>query len=244
MVDNNCFGLIKFFKDHQKLEMLQNGLFFCNTPEFYRLSGDEGVSDLHESCVHSYRRERGDDSISLKVDGHEVGGISSFTQHRAGFRDHWLHCWFKISIPEDDDHLEKLATDINRMRKEFGAEYAFIPGRNLFILLERLQSVSDQKILHGPVNYSSNKLNWSAECKSENYSYQREYRFLIGECQHTSVEPLRIQYEKGFSDLIWISPILTMTNQKSGVVWFKLGPDGCFIKSPQQPIQYDDKEHK
>lgn len=43
-------GLIKFFREEKKLDALINGCFYCNTPEFYRNSGYEGVSDKFESC--------------------------------------------------------------------------------------------------------------------------------------------------------------------------------------------------
>jgi hypothetical protein len=59
-------GLLKFFRDFDKLKKLRDGLFYCNTPEFYRQSGQEGVSDLHESCSHAYRKNRDDDPIKIK----------------------------------------------------------------------------------------------------------------------------------------------------------------------------------
>ena len=229
MVDQSQFGLIKFFRDPEKLEALREGLFYCNTPEFYRFSGDEGVSDLHESCSHAYRKERGDEPIKLEVNGHEVGGITALTQHGSGFRDHWLHCWLKISIPEDEEGLKKLGADIDRMRGEFGTEYAFIPANYLPELLNRLQSVTDHKIVQGAVTYSSEILDWSAMCKPEGYSYQREYRFLVGECNHLSVEPLKIRYNGGFSDLISRSPELKMENHDSGHLWFVLDSEGCVV---------------
>jgi hypothetical protein len=34
------------------------------------------------------------------------------------------------------------------------------------------------------------------------YQYQREFRFLIGECQELTTDPLIIQNQKGFSDFI------------------------------------------
>lgn len=231
MIDENPFGLIKFFRDPEKLEALREGLFYCNTPEFYRLSGDEGVSDLHESCSHAYRKERGDMPVTLSYGGHEVGGIIALTLHSSGIGDHWLHCWFKITMPKNDQDLKQLSIDIERMRKEFGAEYAFIPGNHLPELLNRLKTATDHRILFEPVKYSSKKLDWSAVCKSEHYSYQREYRFLIGECQHDVVAPLTIQYEGGFFDLISRSPELTMTDQESGHVWFHLNSDGCVVST-------------
>ncbi len=229
MVDQKPFGLIKFFKDPNKLESLRDGLFYCNTPEFYRLSGDEGVSDPHESCSHAYRKSRGDGPIKLEVDGYDVGGVFAFTLHGPNFKDHWLHCWFTISIPEDKDHLIQLASDIDRMRLEFGAEYAFIPADYLPELLNRLQSVTDHNIFHGPVDYSSVKRDWSAMCKPASYSYQREYRFLLGECPHTTTEPLIVQNKRGFRDLILRSPELKIENRTKGHVWFMLNAEGCSV---------------
>ena len=46
-------GLLKFFSKEQYLDDFLNGLFYCNTPEYYRLSKQEGVGDQHESKIDS-----------------------------------------------------------------------------------------------------------------------------------------------------------------------------------------------
>jgi len=226
---NGVIGLVKFFRKSEWLDDLINGLFYCNTPEYYRISEQNGVSDLHESCVHAYRSDRGDESIQVKVNGHEITNLYACTLHGSQLRDHWLHCWMILIFPDTDDALEKLVLDINRMRSEFGKEFAFIDARKIPEIAERLAASTPHDISHGHVIYSADRKDWSAGCKPENYAYQREYRFLVGECSSLCTQHKELRYEGGFSDLVVKNPNIALSNAASGRPWFALTPEGCEI---------------
>lgn len=219
------YGYIKFFKDKEKLESLVSGMFYCNTPEFYRQSKDKGVSDLHESCMHSYRKSRGDDPISLKINGATIEGISDLTLHQGKLKDRWLHCWFKFNLPTTDDAFEIFYEKINSMRKEFGNNFAFLPRMNLIKFVERLKASTTLSVEHGSVKYSSDRSEWAFGCKSSIYEYQEEFRFVVGECEHLHVEPKIITVDKGFSDLI-----------------FATGPIELIDKNTKESLLYLDKD--
>ncbi|WP_156831310.1 hypothetical protein, partial [Arhodomonas aquaeolei] len=216
MKDGELVFLLKFFSDREKLNALTNGVFYCNTPEFYRQSGDEGISDQHESCTHAYRPDRGDAPVKLYINDVELEGITTLTMRGRGGKDRWLHCWFAVHMPSDDEELESLVENINRMRSEFGPYYAFLPVSNIPHLVERIQLATKHSINRGLVSYSDKALDWYVGCKSAAYSYQREYRFALGECADRCVDPLIIRHENGFSDLVSDTPSLRITNEETG----------------------------
>jgi hypothetical protein len=195
-------GLIKFFSNEEYLDQLISGIFYCNTPEYYRLCALEGVGDNNKCCMRSFRKERGDAAPKLTFGGHEISGLTAVTMHVAGQGDMWLHCWTALEIVDDADRLRKLAKNLNKLRSEFGHQYVFLPKDKIKDFVLRLQSVTNLEIHHGKVSYSSNHQDWSVRCKSEKYLYQSEYRFVVGRCKHTSLEPLILKYESGFSDLL------------------------------------------
>ena len=161
MSSNGTIGILKFFRDRDKMDLLLNGLFYCNTPEYYRLSGDEGISDVNESCNHSYREGRDSDPVKLSINGHELEGLTGLTMHNNGIKDKYLHCWFAIRIPEDDRQLDTFTKNINRMRNEFGNNYAFIRARNIGTLVNRLKQYTTEEINYGNVKFLVNSMAYS-----------------------------------------------------------------------------------
>lgn len=231
MKDGELAGILKFFRDPGKLDALEDGMFYCNTPEYYRHSGDEGVSDFHESCNHAYRKSRGDEPVKLYVGGHELEGLTAVTIHNGGIKDKWLHCWFALRVPSDEQDLEILVDDINRLRYEFGTEYAFVQAGHIKEMARRVSTVTEHVVDHGNVRYSDDRMDWSVACKSQKYCYQREYRFVVGECKHSCLEPLILEYESGFSDILSKSPSLRITDEEDGHVWFHLDKNTCYYEA-------------
>lgn len=223
--NGNLAALIKFFRDESKLDLLREGLFYCNTPEKYRLDGSEGVGDPNESCMLSYRRHRGDRPITLEVDGMRIEGINALTAHTNGVKDKWLHCWYALRIPKNEDELRALYDSLSRMREEFGLNYACVVGDRVEALVGRLKKHTELDIMHGAIQYSDVKTAWSVACKALRYSYQREFRFAIGSCGHEETQPLKIKVEEGLSDIIEKNPPFRITDEESGEIWLELTKD-------------------
>jgi len=224
---HKTYGILKFFRDVEKLDFLVNGGFYCNTPEFYRMSDGDGVSDNSESCFHSYRKERGDDPVKLLLNGKELSGVEKLTVHVGGIKDKYLHCWFAFTLPESEEDIEDLGRNLNRMRKEFGGNYAFVKGEDIETLANIIGKSTDFYIDHGNIGYSTDRQKWSAICKPDNYSYQQEYRFLIGDCEHSDIKPVVIQCTESISHLISCNQPLRIRDNETGHVWLELNENGC-----------------
>ena len=211
--------LVKFFRDERHLDELIAGKLYCNTPEFYRTSKSEGVSDPQESCSRAHRGLSGGDMIKLVMEGEEVASISNMTVHVGGLKDMWLHCWCALDIPESAREFNRLATSLGRLRGAFGVHYAVIPRGKLAGFTKAVHELAaDRDFKYGRVQYSDNQQAWSVGCKATKYAYQQEYRFALGLCGHLTTEPLILRHPAGFAEFIQKSPAIEMAHRATGLV--------------------------
>ncbi|MBH3441813.1 hypothetical protein [Pseudomonas luteola] len=201
---NHFLGLIKFFRSEEYLNQLIAGKMHCQTPETYRLHKDEGVSDKVESCLHSWRKARGDAEVYVEIDGIQIDpkDLVGFTLHRSDSIESWLHCWFSLRLPADNDAMEQLKADLRKMKEYFGRDYVFILNKDVLPFISLLKEASNENLWCGEVSYSDNSMEWNERCKSTAYSYQHEYRFGFGQCDTNEIEPYVFFYPQGFSHLM------------------------------------------
>lgn len=209
-------GIVKFFNNDRYLDALIAGTLYCNTPEYYRQSKLEGVSDKNESCLFSFRPERGDDDITLELNGVKIKDIKRLTAYNPEFREAWLQCWMTLEIPNNDEELIALQNDVQRIQTEFGRIYAFIRYDKITPFLNAIKTLTDQQVIAGKVAYSEKSTDCGPNCKAISYSYQREFRFLIGECGSNDVHPLILNCKDGFREYIEKCPeiVLRLEGQK------------------------------
>jgi len=229
MTENKFYGILKFFSNEDYLNDLCNGVFYCNTPEFYRLHEGEGVSDHTESCSASYRNERGDRNGRIVIQGKHTINLTNFTMRSAGEKDSWLHCWTTVLIPNNDKELNELISNFNRLRNEFGLNYAYIRPANIKPFISLLSNLTKNDVRAGDVKYSPSFNEWSPCCKNIEYKYQREFRFLIGECPELSVDPLIIRCPNKFKGLIEKNLRIDLCSKDGKYVWFALNGSREFV---------------
>lgn len=220
--EKHIFCLIKFFSNKEYLDYLLQGRFYCNTPEFYRNFEGEGVGDINESCISSFRKGRSDFEPTITIKGLEAIDITSATLHGNEKKEKWMHCWFALTKPESDEEFEQFICNIKRMRDEFGKHFAIIDAVHISKLVEAIETSSGHNVYHGLVEYSDNRPDWSSRCKSSEYAYQQEYRFLIGNCNHLDKAPLKFKLPKNCYKLVTGNSPLQMADNKTGELLFKL----------------------
>lgn len=213
---NRYLGMIKFFRNKDYLDMFLDGTLYCNTPEYYRNSTQKGVSDRNESCVSSFYTGRGDRIERFEINGIEIPPPTRIIT-RQGRKDGWLHCWAIIQLPENDKSFEKLNKDIQQLKEEFGSYYAFINSANIMPFLERIKNNTNCSFFDSEVTYfKGGYIGHSILHKSEEFSYQREYRIILGECESDCVDPKIFSIKKGFHDLVESSPCITLHGELEG----------------------------
>lgn len=219
---SSLLALVKFFRNEDYLQDLVGGRFYCQPPERYRLEHLEGVGDPHESCSFSYREERGDPSIQVKLNDIDISDVNAITIHRSSDHDSWLHCWMSIRLPNDEESLAALKADVKRMKKEFGDKYVFIPAPRLRPFVDYLKTQAPLSMWCGEVLYASTPELWSSRCKAVRYSYQREYRFCFGECSTSELAPLDFRCSTALERFIVKDANLTLKSKDDLVTWFDL----------------------
>ena len=199
----NYAGRVKFFRTEAYLDQLLAGTPYCNTPEYYRLNPEPGVSDHNESCISSYRPRRGDAPPTIQAGDKLVPPelIAGATIRRSGLNDRWLHCWTCITVPEPGEDPAMIGRDLLRLRREFGGHYAFVLPSQFDAFAHRVQELAAD-VAWGPVRYTANRDEWSPMCKSDALAYQHELRFLFDECPEGSTTPLILTHPRGFRDLM------------------------------------------
>lgn len=218
-------GIIKFFRDEQKLDALVNGCFYCNTPEFYRQNNYEGVSDKFESCYFSYNSIRDNEPLKLKVNGVTLNNVSRMIIHNPGDGDAWMHCWYALWFPKDQAELDEMNVNIERMKSEFGNQYAFIHANEIKDFVNHLEKFTDKPIFCKEVEYSPEQGKWGTFCKSLSYAYQREYRFSIGECEPHIMKEYVVTSPNGFSNIILKNPKLELQHSLTSQVLLEISVD-------------------
>ncbi|WP_156941152.1 hypothetical protein [Cobetia crustatorum] len=227
---NDYIGMIKFFQSDKEfyLDKLLSGLIHCQTPEVYRISDMEGVSDRFESCIHSYRHDRNDDDVKITIKKHssgeeiEITDVLSLTLYQSEQKDSWLSCWMSLRIPEDEEELENLKDDITRMKANFGNSFVFLPVNNVGEFFKRIEKSTTEKFTHCEVVYDGDRNNWGSFCKSLDYSYQREYRLSFGECSSLEKEPYMFSCPEGFSDIMYKNPKIKLESKDRSRVWLEI----------------------
>lgn len=222
---NAFLGLIKFFRNEDFLDKLIAGVMHCQTPESYRLSKLEGVSDPAESCVFSWRPTRGDKAAGFVINGKNFApeDLLRLTIHNGKPMESWLHCWFCLRAPADADALEDLKQDLRRMKEHFGKHYAVLANTDVRPFIAMLQDVSGKRLWAQEVEYTEDVTRWNLSCKSTAYAYQREYRFGFGECVTGDTDPYVFTHPDGFAHLIRKNPSLIFHRSEDDAVLFDLG---------------------
>lgn len=201
MTLESVVGIIKFFRETSHLEAFESGILHCNTPEYYRLCETPGASDYNECVTHAYRQERGDPEPTVMIEGQSLPNLTRVTLRSTGQKDGWLHCWSLVTTPNGEEETAELLHDMLRMAKEFGPSYAYIGWSNLESFLDRIRSVCSHDVTAQAIAYSADSLEWSPFCKDQRFTYQREFRVLIGECDEHSRDRLVLTVPSGFHDL-------------------------------------------
>ncbi len=231
---------IKFFGNMDYANDLMSGKFFCNTPAYYRSCEQAGVGDFQESVAYSreYNPSTEIASMSLKeivelsdleIPEKEIKKleVSLFPEQ---FKHGWLHCWLIIDEVTTPEYIAEIASDLIRVREEFGTNFVFFTSNNFSEVNKRLANTLGHPVRNARVAYTDNSFFHNIACKRLGYKYQREFRFIIDECDLSEINP-KI-YELGdMSDIFQLnSPIKVMINGNE--LGFELSESGIY-KNPK-----------
>jgi hypothetical protein len=232
-------GLLKFFDSDTYLDGLLGGRVYFNTPEYYRLASSEGRADPNESCAFAFRKHRGDPPVQMTFSDKEIKEILTLTISNGGCKPGWLHCWTALPVPATLEDLRQLCDDINRVREEFGKRYVFLPGNRIRDFAAQVQQSLPADCVdaldYGLVKYSPSSDDHDPGCKATAYAYQREYRFVLGECGHTDIAPRIVQHPTDFREMLAADPTIQILPEDNSGLLLLLDANGCNLIRNNQP---------
>ncbi|MCP1340037.1 hypothetical protein NJR55_10620 [Idiomarina sp. M1R2S28] len=158
----------------------------------------------------SVRSIRGDNPLTVEVDGRFAGEASDFLL-RMGRKDGWLHCWASLILPSDVREFDKLKHNFERIREEFGSYYAYVSPEQSYQLINRIQAVEPSTTSKAVTYYRGGYYGHSVFHKAEQYSYQREFRILLGECDSSELTHRCFNIPGGLRDIVQDCPEIKIT---------------------------------
>lgn len=185
-------GVLIKWGELKHLEALLNGIVHLNTPEFYRMRPADAFGDPHESCAYSHRKARDETPPTLIIDGRQVDGFVDLTIYNGLSRESYLHSWTALTLPADSEELWRMKRDFLRMRDEFGPNYASLPADRMNQFIQLAAKADARKPVARLVRYSQEPTDWDSLCKDSRYSFQREFRFLVGPCMPSASTPKKL----------------------------------------------------
>ena len=229
-----CF--VKFFRKLKYAEDLLGGLFYFNSPAYYRECGLEGVGDACESlCYHGPFDPNlqmrfttlGEMVKSSNFPVEQVDGNMTIAIDRPDLKPGWLHCWFAVDKAMSPQETGPFLTDLQRVRQEFGGNFVSFEASKLDDIVTRLKRAGADPLRISRVGYSNSRLHQNVACKNKEYSYQREFRFIVSECDHTDTSPKA--FEVGdMTDILKLNEPFSASFENTGEV-FRLTPKDLII---------------
>lgn len=215
--DDWAHGLIKWGK-REYLECLVQGALYLNTPEYYRVNAGKFFGDKSESCTNSYRAGRDETPpMLLGGDGVQLSALhlTAMTVYGVTSPSFYLHCWSMVSAWRNTAELNDLAADLQRQREELGPCFVALRARDIETLLARIQTVEPDAWCSA-VKYSPDPNSQGCACKYPQVSWQREFRFLVGECEEKETNARELQIGD-LSDLLLFDGRLDLLNDRTKV---------------------------
>lgn len=216
---SQAVALIKFFSKEEHYLSFKKGTNLFRTPHYYRNDKSVGRGDRGESCIGYWDRTLGDDFPNI-IDNDDRLNLddaqSILVYPAAEQKDAWLQSWAIIGPHNNfENSLEK-------MINEFGAYFVILPATKIDEYRHLLAKTSGCKVHMGAVRYSDNPLEGSLVVKHSKFSYQKEFRFLLGECSKGEMRDKKIQLQ-GVNKLLIETSALRFKSQSGEVKYCSLG---------------------
>ncbi len=208
-------GLIKFFSKPEYLQEFIGGRVYANTPRFFRRLEAKGIGDANESIALGWHDGLGPADWVLEIDGHRLTDVAGFEIRFGDRPDFYIQSWMILEQPMNDEHLAEMKESVNRLRAESGPDFAIIAGKDIPAYMERLSAALGDDLNWGTVEYSDEIMAQSPLCKRTAFRYQKEFRFLLGECGNAELNPLDLVLDGNLKDLVIANSSLKLQHKET-----------------------------
>ncbi|PHI37257.1 hypothetical protein CBQ28_09595 [Pseudoalteromonas sp. GCY] len=218
--EQTAYSLIKFFSCREHLESFKNGSVLFRTPHYYRLCEEIGRGDQAESCLGYWSRDSGHEFPEIYTEHGQalnLGSIKSLLVYPLKEQsDSWLQSWSIIG------KYNKFENSIEKMLKDFGPYFVLLPAQNINKYVSAITKITGLKVEHGAIKYSNDIMEKSLSVKGQTFEYQKEYRFLLGECDKSCKDDLAVNISN-MSTLLSNAKSLKFENPKGDILYCSTG---------------------
>ena len=214
-----ALALIKFFSKEEHYLAFKSGLLLLRTPHFYRTCEDPGRGDRSESCLGYWDKGLGHEMPDIVRDGSsmDMTEVKSVLVYPVDEQfDAWLQSWCLIGPYNDFEG------SLQRMIDEFGPYFVLLPAEHVESFATLLENTSGAAVRYGLVRYSDNPLERSLTVKDFKYSYQKEFRFFVGECRKGETQDKHIQLE-GLDNILSNAQSLKIASPSGVITYCSVG---------------------
>jgi hypothetical protein len=176
----SAFALIKFFSQKEHYLSFIRGISLFRTPHYYRTCEDIGRGDRNESCLLYWDRKlSGEKPKFFKPDNTFISNneLESILVYPIDEQyDAWMQSWAVVGPHNGFEH------SLAQMQQEFGSYFVLLPANKIKHYASLVEKISGTKVSFGLMRYSGSLKERSLTVKSSKYSYQKEFRFFVGQC--------------------------------------------------------------
>ena len=201
-------ALIKFFTEEAHFLAFKNGHTIFRTPHYYRMHDSTGRGDRSESCFGYWDRGLGDELPNIIKDGTQLDLQSAKSvliypvQEQS---DSWLQSWCIVG-PQNN-----FESSLQRMIEEFGTYFVVMRAAKIEAYVNLLNEASGLSVGYGSIRYANNPFDRSLTTKDSAFSYQKELRFYVGECDKNEIQDRNIQID-GLGSILSEAASLKLTS--------------------------------
>lgn len=216
---SQAVALIKFFSKKEHYLSFKKGTNIFRAPHYYRKDKSVGRGDRSESCLGYWDKKLGDEMPNIILNGNKVNfddAQSILIYPASEQKDAWMQSWAVI-----DPH-NNFENSLEQMLNEFGPYFVILPATKISAYRHLLAKTSGCKVHMGLVRYSDVPLERSLVVKDSKFSYQKEYRFYLGECSKSEERDKKIQLQ-GINKMLLEASSLKLTSPSGEVKHCSLG---------------------
>jgi hypothetical protein len=212
-------ALIKFFSEEEHFLAFKKGFTIFRTPHYYRTLDSIGRGDRNESCLGFWNKGQGDKLPKILSNGTPMdlqNAQSVLIYPIQEQHDSWLQSWCIVG-PHNN-----FESSLESMLEEFGTYFVVMPAVKVNAYVKLVSAASGLSVRYGPVRYSSNPFDRSLTTKDSTYSYQKELRFYLGECDKTEIQDMQIQLD-GLDSILFEAASLKLASPSGEIRYCSLG---------------------
>lgn len=185
-----AYALIKFFTHREHYLKFLEGTNLFRTPQYYRTCEDIGRGDRNESCIMYYDELKKGPKPKF-INSSIKDSFKSVLIYRADEqKDSWIQSWALIGSHNGFEN------SLDQIKKEFGHYFVLLPASKIKAYKHLLEKASGLKVNCGALGYSDDPLKRSLTVKDSKFSYQKEFRFFIGECDKGELKEMWLETPK------------------------------------------------